>query len=238
MYQGLRTLAVIPARGGSKGIPRKNLSIVGGRTLVAHAAEVVARLDWLDLAVLSTDDSEIATEGSRVGLELVDRPAGLATDMASNVSVWKHAWLESERRFETRYDLAVLLQPTSPLRATSDVTACVRVLVAEDRDAVITVSPTPGHYTPEKMMVIEDGDLRPLSGDRFESTRQLIPDYYFLNGYCYAARRRRIVHDERVHGENTGLVIIDRPIVNIDDPFDLALANWLKERDEPHSSVS
>lgn len=227
MYQRLRTLAVIPARGGSKGIPRKNLATVGDRSLIAHAADLVARLDWLDEAVLSTDDSEIATEGSEVGLDVVDRPADLATDIASNIGVWKHAWLESERRWDTRYDLGVLLQPTSPLREASDVTDCVRVLVEEDRDAVITVSPTPGHYKPEKMMVVRDGDLAPYLEDGFEAIRQRTPDYYFLNGYCYAARRSRIIDDGQVYGENTGYVVIDRPVVNIDEAFDLDLANWL-----------
>lgn len=227
MYQGSRTLAVVPARGGSKGIPRKNLAVVGDRTLIAHVADLVASLDWLDEAILSTDDSDIAIEGSRVGLNVVDRPADLASDNASNVGVWKHAWLESERRWQTRYDFGVLLQPTSPLREASDVTDCVRVLVEEHRDAVITVSPTPGHYTPEKTMVVRDGDLAPYLGEEFESIRQRIPDYYFLNGYCYAARRSRIIEDECVHGENTGFVVIERPVVNIDEPFDLDLANWL-----------
>lgn len=230
MYRGSRTLAVIPARGGSKGIPRKNLAIVGDRTLIAHAADLIARLDWLDDAVLSTDDSEIAAEGLRVGLEVVNRPADLATDAASNVGVWRHAWLDSERRFDTRYDISVLLQPTSPLREASDVTDCARVLVEEDRSAVITVSPTPGHYTPEKAMVVRDGDLAPYLGERFEGIRQRIPDYYFLNGYCYAARRSRIIDDERVHGENTGFVVIERPVVNIDEPLDLDMANWLYKR--------
>lgn len=230
MYREMRTLAVIPARGGSKGIPRKNLATVGGISLIAHAAALVADLDWLDQAVLSTDDSDMAAEASSCGLAVIDRPADLATDYASNVDVWKHAWLESEKRWETRYELGVLLQPTSPLREPRDVTACVKVLMDENRHAAITVSPAPGHFTPEKIVLVEDGHLTPYLGDRFESTRQRIRNYYYLNGYCYAARRNRIVAEERVHGENVGYVVIDRPVVNIDDPFELELANWLLER--------
>lgn len=228
MFSGSRVLAVIPARGGSKGIPGKNLAILGGRSLVGHAAELAHSLDWLDQVVLSTDDPEIAAEAGRWDLQVVDRPMRLATDEASNVLVWQHAWLESEGRTDSRYDLGVLLQPTSPLRTADDVTECVRLLLMEGRDAAITVSPTPGHFTPEKTMKInEDGEMTPYVRDGFVHTRQKIPRYYFLNGYCYAAQRHRVVGEGRVHGPNTGAVIIDRPVVNIDEPFDLKMAHWL-----------
>ena len=116
-WQGRKVLAVVPARGGSKGIPRKNLCKVGGMSLIAHAARTARALDWIDRAVLSTDDEEMADEGRRHGLEVPFlRPAELASDTASGVDVWRHAWLESERHYGCRFDLSVLLQPTTPLR--------------------------------------------------------------------------------------------------------------------------
>lgn len=228
MFSGSSVLAVIPARGGSKGIPGKNLAILGGKSLVGHAAELAHSLDWLDQVVLSTDDPEIAAEAGRWDLQVVDRPMQLATDEASNVLVWRHAWLECEVRTGSRFDLGVLLQPTSPLRTTDDVTGCVRLLLSEGRDAAVTVSPTPGHFTPEKTLKIdEDNELTPYLRDGIVDIRQKIPRYYFLNGYCYAALRHRVVDKKRVHGPNTGAVIIDRPVVNIDEPFDLKMAHWL-----------
>ncbi len=228
MFSGSRVLAVIPARGGSKGIPHKNLVSLGGKSLIAHAAHLANSLSWLDFAVLSTDDREIADEGRRLGIEVVERPPELATDSASNIPVWQHAWLETERSTGDRYDIGVLLQPTSPLRTAKDVTECVQRLIADKRDAIISVSPTPGHFTPEKTIRITGtGDLIPYLGDGFTSIRQQIPPYFFPNGYCYAAKRHRVVDENRVHGPNTGAVIIDRPVVNIDEPFDLKVAHWL-----------
>ena len=96
-WRNRSVLAVVPARGGSKGIPRKNLAQIGGKSLVAHAAGLVAELDWLDGAVLSTDDHEIAEEGVRHGLSVPFlRPPDLATDTARGVDTWRHAWLASE----------------------------------------------------------------------------------------------------------------------------------------------
>ena len=228
MLSGLAALAVIPARGGSKGIPRKNLALVAGRSLIAHAAELVASLDWLDRVVLSTDDDEIAEEGLRSGLEVIERPSLLASDNAENVHVWNHAWLEAEQLAGLRFEISLLLQPTSPLRKDDDVRRCVNELIEQGRDAVVTVSPTPAHFAPEKTMSIgESGELSTYLGDGFKSIRQDIPSYYFLNGYCYAARRGRVVDEVQILGPNTGAVIIDRPVVNIDEPFDLEVAEWL-----------
>ena len=99
-YKGNSILAVIPARGGSKGIPRKNLSRLAGTTLVGHAARAAAALEWIDRAVLSTDDDEIAAEGRYSGLEVPFlRPPELAADMAGSIEMWQHAWRASEAFF-------------------------------------------------------------------------------------------------------------------------------------------
>src|SRR6201989_3026757 len=110
---GLRVLAVVPARTGSKGIPGKNLCRVGGKSLVALAAEVSLSVGTIDRAVLSTDDEAIAEEGRRAGLAVPFlRPQELATDRARSVDVWRHAWLATEAVDGCQYDLSVLLEPT------------------------------------------------------------------------------------------------------------------------------
>jgi len=185
------------------------------------------------MIVLSTDDEEIAQEGRRAGLDVPSlRPQELATDLASGYAVWRHALLDAEARSGRQFDLAVLAQPTSPFRRPSDVTACLSRLVDSRLDAVVTVSPTPAHFTPEKTMVVaDDGLLQPyLTAERFQPTRQLIPSYYNLNGICYAARRDIVIERTHVFDDKTGAVVIDRPTVNIDDPLDLELARWLWER--------
>lgn len=230
MFDDIATIAVVPARGGSKGIPRKNLVHVGGQSLVEAALITALNLSWADVVILSTDDPEASDIGERLGVQVVDRPAALATDSASNVDVWRHAWLEAEDRAQTRFEISVLLQPTSPLRTGEDVTSTIRALVDGGYEAVTTVSRTPGHFTPEKLMVATGDGLRPYLGDGFVSTRQQIPRYYYLNGYCYAAVRHRVIEEQRVIGPGLGAHVIDRPVVNIDDPFDLEIARWMSGR--------
>jgi CMP-N,N'-diacetyllegionaminic acid synthase len=227
-----RVLAVVPARGGSKGIPRKNLVELGGISLVRRAVEFALSLPWIDMTVLSTDDEEIAAEGRKAGIEVPSlRPEELATDLASGYSVWRHAHLDAEARAGRTHDLSVLIQPTSPFRRAEDVEACAELVVSGAFDSAVTVSPTPAHFTPEKTMTLTGtGGIKPYLADRFQPTRQLIPTYYHLNGICYAARRDVIINSEHVFGDRTGAVVIDRHLVNIDDPFDLELARWLWER--------
>jgi len=129
-WNSLSVLAVVPARGGSKGIPDKNLRKVGGWSLIEHSARTAAALSWIDRTVLSTDDEKIAEEGRRCGLEVPFlRPAALAGDLSPTVEAWRHAWLESEEHFGRRFDISLLLQPTTPLRRPEDVERTVRVMV-------------------------------------------------------------------------------------------------------------
>lgn len=226
-------LAVVPARGGSKAIPRKNLEELGGVSLVRRAVELALGLPWIDMTVLSTDDEEIADEGRKAGIEVPSlRPDELATDLASGYAVWRHAHLDAEAQTGQTFDLSVLIQPTSPFRRPEDVEACADLVVFGEFDSAVTVSPTPAHFTPEKTMTLtSSGALKPyLPVNQFQPTRQLIPAYYHLNGVCYAARRNVITDREHVFGDQTGAVVIDRQLVNIDDPFDLELARWLWER--------
>lgn len=230
MFSGRSVLAVVPARGGSKGIPRKNLATVGGRTLIEWAATTLRGLDFVELLILSTDDDEMAEEAGRHGLEVpFRRPPELSHDLAPAIPMWQHAWVEAERWAGTTFDLSILLQPTSPLRRPDDVTRTVEALFEPEVEAATTVSLVPSHFAPEKTMVLEpDGMLRDYVGsDRTQSIRQLIPNYYFRNGYCYAAWRSTLVDRGTLTESGCAAVVIERPTVNIDEPFDLEVAEWL-----------
>lgn len=223
-------LAVVPARGGSKGIPRKNLQMVGHLSLIGWTARTVQALPWLDAAVLSTDDDEIAAEGRRCGLDVpFMRPDEFATDVASSVGMWQHAWLESEKHFGHRFDCSILLQPTTPIREASDIERTVRAVVDDGHRAAVTVSPVPGHFTPEKLLVLDaagcvapQSDLTPVA-----SRRQDAGAYYWRNGACYAVCRDTLIDDGRVIEDDCVAVVVDEQLVNIDDPFELDLAGFL-----------
>jgi CMP-N,N'-diacetyllegionaminic acid synthase len=231
--QGHSVLAVVPARGGSKGIPRKNLRKVGGISLIAHAARTAGALDWIDRAVLSTDDEEMAEEGRCHGLEVpFSRPAELATDTASGVDVWRHAWIESERHYGRRFDLSVLLQPTTPLRRPEEVERTVRALIDGGHRAAATVGRVPLDFTPQRCLRLEPGGRLSFyhpEGARI-TRRQDFEPLYFRDGTCYAVTRETLVDDGHVTEEDCVGVVMDRYVVNIDEPFELELAEFVYQR--------
>ena len=232
--EGVSVLAVVPARGGSKSIPRKNLCVIGGLSLVARVARVLRSLDWIDNRVLSTDDPEIAREGEQHGLDVPFlRPDELSHDTATSVHVWRHAWLAAEAHYQRRYDTSVLVEPTSPLRRPEDVDRTLRILIRSDAGCAATVSPTPAHFSPQKTLTVSNGDALGffLEDGARHSLRQGVPQYYHRNGLCYAATRQHVVKDGLILERNAVGVIVDRPVVNIDEPFELALAEWLMSRD-------
>tara|TARA_B100000676_G_scaffold311629_1_gene382215 strand:+ start:74 stop:808 length:735 start_codon:yes stop_codon:yes gene_type:complete len=235
-YQGLAVLAVVPARGGSKSIPRKNLRVVHGNSLIGHAASICRQLDWIDVAVISTDDEEIAEEAARHGLEKPFlRPPELADDTALSIDAWRHALLTSEDHYNQQFDLTVLLEPTSPLRVPEDVERAVAEIASGKFQAAATVSKTSPSYTPHKTLVQSNhGRLKFYLEDGGQySIRQRIPDYYHRNGICYALRREALLDPDNryIVDYDCCAVVIDRPLVNIDEPFDLELAEWLMARE-------
>jgi CMP-N,N'-diacetyllegionaminic acid synthase len=233
MIEGRTILAVVPARGGSKSIPRKNLKTVAGVSLVGRAAQVAAALPLIDAALISTDDSEIAAEAKAHGLDAPFlRPPELSGDTATSVDMWRHAWLAAEAHYGKRFDLSVLLEPTSPLRRPEDVDRTLRALIDAGAPAAATVSPTPAHYTPHKTLKINDkGEIDfYLEGGASHSLRQGIPAYYHRNGLCYAVTRDHLVNEGCIIDRGTVAVVVDRHVVNIDDMFELELAEWLLQR--------
>ena len=223
-------LAVIPARGGSKGVPRKNLRKICERTLIEHATECVKQISWIDAMVLSTEDEEIASHGKSIGLDIPEmRPYELATDSAESVDVWIHAWLASEKYFNKTFSLSVLLEPTSPMRTPEDIQNAIRLLVSKNIDSVATVSKTPGHFTPHKTLQLSsDGIIMPFLSDGLNYTiRQNIPNYYHRNGICYATTRKSLVENHNLMENNCAPLIIDRHVINIDEESDITLAEYL-----------
>lgn len=231
--EGKTVLAIVPARGGSKSIPRKNLAKVCGVSLVGHAGRLLNQLDWVDAKVLSTDDEEIAEEGEKAGLDVpFFRPDDLASDTATSLDMWQQVWKASEDVYGIRFDISLLIEPTSPLRLPEDIERTALGVVQDGFSAAVTVSPTPAHFTPEKTLRLDDeGTIAYYIGQdgRHFHNRQAIPSYYHRNGICYALTRQRLM-DEKTILEGAKPIVIDRPLVNIDEMIELELAGWLMER--------
>ncbi len=227
MIEGKRILAVVPARGGSKGIPLKNIQPVGGVPLVAKVAEVLRELPEIDCSVVSTDHPDIVKVARQAGLSVpFIRPEGLSGDWVSDTPVLIHALLEMEKIDNTRFDVVVMLQPTSPLRTSSHVLDSIHKLISGNFDAVWTVSETDSKYHPLKQFRIR-GDLL----DYYEEAgkqiiaRQQLSTLYHKNGAAYAISRSCLVEHQSIKGERCSFLVIKEPMVNIDTPDDLRLAD-------------
>ena len=151
MFNGSRVLAIIPARGGSKGIPKKNIAQLAGKPLISYTTELTQDLPWLDSTVVSTDSQEIAETATQTpGVEIVWRPEELSGDRIGDHPVLRHALSAREEQTGERYDIVLMLQPTSPLRTVDDVEGCITTLQNGDWDAVWSVSETELTYHPRK----------------------------------------------------------------------------------------
>lgn len=232
----MRVLGVVTARGGSRGVPRKNIVPLGGRPLLEWTARA-ALASRLDRVVLSTDDPAIAELGRAVGLEVPFlRPAELATDDAASIDVVLHA-LDAIEPDGAPFDAVMLLQPTTPLRTSDDIDEAIRMLQGSDADSVISVADVGGHH-PARMKWL-DGDRLidpPFCEEVENQPRQQLRRTLIRNGAVYLTRtdvlRRRTFKGEH----SLAQIMPDERSVNIDTPIDLALAEALiaaRAEDEP-----
>ncbi len=222
MYRENRILAVIPARGGSKGVPRKNIRAVGGVPIVCRAGLCAREVAEIDRIVVSTDDDEIAQIAEEYGIESpFRRPPGISGDRASDWEVMNHALATMEEIDGVRYDVTVLLQPTAPLRRADDVSGAIQLLVDGPHDAVWTVTETDLKYHPVKQMNVRDGIISYViaAGESLPPRQELEPSYH-VNGAAYALTRECVFEQKTRLGKNTGAYVIDGPSVSIDTTED------------------
>jgi CMP-N,N'-diacetyllegionaminic acid synthase len=225
VLNGKRVLAVVPARGGSKGVPLKNLRPLLGKPLVTHVGDIVRATALIDRAVVSTDHEEIAAVAEAAGLAApFRRPQALSGDRIGDWDVLHHALLEMERLDRARYDVVVMLQPTSPLRRPAHVADTIRTLVEGGFDAVWTVNPTDLKYHPLKQLAIgADGSLDFFDprGAQIVARQQLTP-VYTRNGASYAFSRACLLEEKTTMARRSGAVVIEEPMLSIDTLEDFA----------------
>ena len=221
-----RVLAIVPARGGSKGVPDKNLRKLAGRTLLDYTALAARESGVIDRIVLSTDSVEIAEAGKRAGLEVpFMRPSSLAQDDTPMLPVIQHA-LDALAADGWTPDVVVLLQPTSPLRRPSHVRDAVTKLYETTADSVVTVVELPRHLSPDYVMRIDGGLLRPFLPEGARVTRrQDARPAYSRDGTVYACWRATLEKWGNIYGERCQPLILDAAdSLSIDSPADWAEA--------------
>jgi CMP-N,N'-diacetyllegionaminic acid synthase len=225
-----KVLAIIPARGGSKGIPNKNITPLLGKPLLAYTADAAKRSRRLTRIVLSTDDLQIAEVGRGLGLDVpFMRPAHLAGDDVLTLPVLQDvvARLEQEEEY---YDAIFTLQPTNPLRLPEDIDGAVELLEKTGADSVISFVPV-GEKHPARMKEIGE-DLRVSDPPFAELTeglpRQRLPKYYLREGSVYLTRRDVLMELNSLKGRDCrAWRMPEERACNIDTPFDLFLAEQL-----------
>ncbi len=229
MIQNKKILAVCPARGGSKGIPLKNLVPFLGVPLVARVGHLVAEISIIDRAIVSTDHQEIAEVARQAGLDApFFRPEDLSGDQISDAQVLTHALKEMEHRDKVRYDLVVMLQPTSPLRRKEHIVQAIEMFIEGDWDAVWTVSETDSKHHPLKQLEVEAGQLsyHDPSGHQIIARQQLTPLYH-RNGVAYVISRECLLSKNNISGERTGALILPNYYISIDTMWDLKLSEFI-----------
>ncbi len=233
MLDGLRFLAIVPARSGSKGIAGKNMRKLAGVSLIGHAARCLAALPWLDRRIISTDSVTYAEEAAAYGLDAPFlRPSELSDDASNVIDAMRQAVSACEAVDAVTYDRILIVEPTSPLRQPQDIERAARELAADPScQSVMCVSPAGTHCHPYKMLRLDDGYL-----DHYDPaaaaivSRQQLEALYIRNGACYGMTREALFAHPSTLTKRTRAVLIDRPMANIDDPLDLEWAEFLLAR--------
>jgi CMP-N,N'-diacetyllegionaminic acid synthase len=231
-------LAIIPARGGSKGIPGKNLRLLAGRPLLAYSCEAATTSRYVTRTVVSTDDAGIASVAVSLGVHVPFlRPAALAGDETPMLDVLQHVVTELRRREGYEADVLVLLQPTSPLRTSVHIDAAVDGLIAGTADAFVSVVQVPHLFNPSSVLGVENGRLVPVYPAEVNPTRrQDKPRLFARNGPAVLAVRTRVVEDGSLYGVDCRPVEMGvEESIDIDGPLDLELAEWFLARRDRRS---
>ncbi len=226
-----RVLAVIPARGGSKGVPRKNIRPLAGKPLIAYSILAAQAAQRVDRLLVSTDDEEIASVAREWGADVPFlRPPELSDDRAAQIDVVIHALQQAEALDGCRYSHVILLQPTAPLRTAEEIDASLQMLLETGCDAVVSYTPVESAH-PFYMVTLDGDRPRPLLDVPADLTaRQQYPAVYRRNGAIYATRRE-VILARSFYGEDVRAYIMPpERSINIDSLFDFDLAEFLLSR--------
>lgn len=228
MFDNKRFLAVIPARGGSKRLPRKNILDLAGKPLISWTIEAARKSKYIDDIIVSTDDEEIAKVAASCDVGVAIRPDFLATDTANSLDVVLHA-IESQN---SNYDYILLLQPTSPLRNNNHINEAIELLFEKNADAVISVCET--EHSPLWANVLpENGNMDNfLVSDVKNKRSQDLPSFYTLNGALYLVDKNKLKTEKSFFlDRNTYAYRMDREdSIDIDTLLDFQIADLIMNK--------
>ena len=225
-----KVLAIIPARGGSKGVPQKNIKELNGKPLIAWSFETALHCKYIDRIIVSTDDEKIALISKKLGADVPFlRPKELAKDDSKSIDAILHCinWLKENG---DEYDILILLQPTSPLRIYTDIDKSIEMLFEKKADSIVSVCKT-DHNPLWSNTLPSDGKMNDfLKKEVVNINRQQLPEYYRLNGAVYSAWIDYVVKNLSFFGENTFAYIMPTErSVDVDTLFDFKLCEFFMQ---------
>lgn len=224
MYKNKTFLAIIPARGGSKRLPRKNILDLGGKPLIAWTIEAGLKSNYIDKVIVTSDDDEILNIATKFGSDTIERPDELASDLSTSFDAIKHTIDNLEK-----YDYVILLQPTSPLRTTEHIDEAIEILISKNADAIVSLtemdhSPLWSNTLPDDMNMNNF-----LSNEVKNKRSQDLEIYYRLNGAIYVCDANKLLEEKSfLIKENIFAYKMDRKdSVDIDEEIDFDFAKVL-----------
>jgi len=228
MYKNHAVVCVIPARGGSKGLPGKNIKMFCGKPLIAHTIAQAKQSKYVDRVIVSTEAEEIAKISLEYGAEVpFMRPMELAGDSSSTVDVLLHAinWLEHVDQYA--FDILLLLHTTTPLRSVEDINESIELLVEENADNVFSVAEA--HRNPYFNLVeINKSGYAGLAKQGNFTTRQAAPLVYDMNSSIYVWWKELLKEKKKIFLDKTKIYLMPKErSVDIDDDFDFRIAEFL-----------
>lgn len=224
MYKERRILAVIPARGGSKGIPHKNIINLCGKPLIGYTIEAALGSKYIDYVMVSTDDEEIANVAVKYGAEVpFFRPVELAFDTAKTLDAVLHA-VNKLREMNQGFDDLVLLQPTQPLRLSKDIDHAIEYYYNSDCKDLVSICEVNDH--PILIRTVEDGRMKKILNVSSTCRRQDMPKYYRVNGCIYINKIEKLDENTSFNDNAVPFIMERSHSVDIDELSDLAIAEF------------
>jgi len=224
MYKNKKILAIIPARGKSSGIKRKNIKPLAGKSLIAYTIETALKSQYLDRVIVSTEDKKIAKISKQYGAEVMERPKNLTRDNTPVIQVLRHVVNLLSNNEKYIPDIVVLLQPTSPLRRVDDINLAIRQLLEKKSDSVVSLCQTKSNpYWTYKLK--NDNKICPIIKSKYNTARrQDAPKTYKLNGAVYVTKRNVLMDQNKILGKNTRAIIMPQErSVDIDTLLDFKM---------------
>ena len=229
MYKRKNVLAVVMARGGSKGIKNKNLKRVNSKSLVAIAGLFHRKIKMIDESIISTDSKKIANEGKKNFLKLYFlRPKNISGDRVSDYQVINHSLKYMEKKRKKKFHIVLIIQPTSPMRKAKFVVQCIKTVAENNVTSCWTVNEVNLKFHPLKQLFIKNKKLNFFSPKGAKIiARQQLKNTYYRNGVCYAIRRETILKDKNILGTNARALIMKKEVINVDTHKDLRVLRKL-----------